>query len=133
MLDLDNDLDRAGTTRRVVSKTATPQVRETLTVIPASDSAGYKARPVEQWNWTDLRDYIVVEIEKRHGPQVRDPKKEAGVVKGFISRWGIQQAHAIARAAFEVHDGWWRNAPISINRFTRGSDPYFASVIAERL
>lgn len=129
MRDFDTILDRPTT---VVKQTA-PEVTETVRVIPASEGAGYLAKEPGLWNWTDLRDYITVEIEKRHGPQVRDPLKESGICKGFIARHGIEQAVRIARAAFEVHDGMWRNAPISINRFCKGSDPYFAEPIAKNL
>jgi hypothetical protein len=134
MLDFDNDLDTAQSTRRVITRsTPVPQVEERVTVIPASDQRGFLAKPEAMWNWSDLRDYVVGEIEAAHGPQVRDPKKEAGIFKGFISRWGIEKAVAISRAAFQVHGGMWRNAPISVNRFCKGSDPYFAQPIADNL
>lgn len=135
MLDFDSDLDiaRANGTTTVSKTTTAPEVVETVTVIPASGGAGFLVKPPALWNWSDLRDYIVAEVEKVHGPQVRDPKKEAGICKGFLSRWGAEQAVAIARAAFEVHGGMWRNAPISMNRFCKGSDPYFAQPIADNL
>lgn len=108
-------------------------VTEEVRVTPvASAAASYAMKDEQAWGWADLRDYVIREIEMRHGPQVRDPKKEAGIFKGFLSRWP-EQAIAIARAAFEVHDGMWRNAPISVNRFCRASDQYFAAVIAQRL
>jgi hypothetical protein len=108
-----------------------PSVTETVRVVSTGQVyGGYKAKEASAWNWSDLRDYIVEQIEQRHGPQVRDALKESGICKAFIARWGIEDAVAIARAAFEVHDGMWRNAPISISRFAKGSDPYFASVIA---
>lgn len=110
-----------------------PLVAEEVTVTPvASAAASYAMKAESSWGWSDLRDYVIREIESRHGPQVRDPKKEAGIFKGFMSRWP-EQAVAIARSAFEVHDGMWRNAPISVNRFCKASDPYFSAVIAERL
>lgn len=86
----------------------------------------------EQWGWQELRDYVATEIEKRHGVFPRNPVKESGIFKSFLSRWG-DQAPLIARAAFEQHDGWWKGAPISVNRFCKGSDPYFAEVIAKNL
>lgn len=132
MLDFDIDLT---TSQLVVPTTevqeAVPEVREQVRVV--THAAGFKAKEPALWNWSDLRDYILVQIEQRHGPQVRDSRKESGIIKGFISRWGIEKAVAIAQTAFDVHDGMWRNAPISITRFSKNCDPYFASIIASNL
>lgn len=83
----------------------------------------------EQWGWQNLRDYVVGQIESLHGPFPRDPVKEAAIFKGFISRWGSERAAKIAQAAFTTYSGWWRSAPIGVNRFTVSSDPFFAQVI----
>jgi len=128
VLDFDVDLTQPKSRIQPVlteEVTVRPVQGQTATVRVALDPSA--------WNWSDLRDYIMSEVERRHGPQVRDAKKEAGIIKAFIGRWGIEQAVAIAKVAFTVHDGMWRNAPISINRFCRASDPYFAGVIAKNL
>jgi hypothetical protein len=111
-----------------------PVVQETVRVIPtASQGVTFLTKSEEVWGWSDLRDYVIREIEKRHGPQVRDPMKEAGIFKSFMSRWPDQSV-AIAKVAFgPVYDGMWQHAPISVNRFCRASDDYFASPIAARL
>ena len=75
---------------------------------------------------------VVAEIERRGGDVVRNPKTEASIFKSFMTRWP-ENSVAIARAAFEVHDGMWRSAPISLNRFCKASDPYFAAIIAKNL
>jgi hypothetical protein len=99
----------------------------------ASQGGAFMMKPEAAWGWSDLRDYVIKEIEKRHGPQVRDPMKEASIFKSFMSRWPDQSV-AIARVAFgPVNDGMWHNAPISVNRFCKASDSYFSTVIAERL
>lgn len=85
-----------------------------------------------EWTWEQLRDYTVSQIEQKWGARPRDPMKEAGIFKGFISRWG-SQAETIARIAFEVHGGIWNGAPVSVQRFCKGSDPYFAAVIAKNI
>lgn len=85
-----------------------------------------------EWGWEELRDYVVRKIEERWGTSPRDPLKEAGIFKGFVGRWG-DQAKPIAIAACEVHGCLWRSAPLTITRFTKGNDPYFASVIAANL
>lgn len=84
------------------------------------------------WTWEQLRDYVVQQIEQRWGARPRDPLKEAGIFKSFISRWG-DQSQAIARAAFEVYGGSWNGAPVSVERFSKGSDRYFAELISQNL
>lgn len=133
MLDLDVDLMDFDIEDLPTTTKVQPVIVEKVTLRPSRTETAHVAVPTSQWNWSDLRDYIITEVEKRHGPQVRDAMKEASVIKSFITRWGIDQAVAIAKAAFDVHDGMWRNAPISINRFCKGSDDYFAGVIAQNL
>jgi hypothetical protein len=84
------------------------------------------------WGWEQLRDYVVGEIESRWGVRPRDLLKESGIFKGFIARWG-DRSEAIAKAAFEVYNGSWNGAPISVQRFSKGSDAYFAEVIAKNV
>lgn len=108
-------------------------MREEVTVIPRrSEYHTYVGREEETWTWTELRDFVVAQIEQRHGPWPRDSKKEYGIFSSFLTRWGAQ-AVPIARYAFEQLAGRWAGAPISVNRFCRGSDPFFAAVIVERL
>lgn len=130
MLDFGASTTPVRNPRAVIVQEA-PVVEEVVTAKP-SQAAGYVMRSEDMWGWQDLRDYVIREIESRHGPQVRNPKTEASIFKSFISRWP-DQAVSIAKAAFEVHDGMWRNAPISVNRFCKASDEYFASVIAKNL
>lgn len=138
MRDFDTVLDPTVTVNQTVTQTVTqmmvtepvPAVVERVTVVRANEGASYHAKAPGLWNWTDLRDYLLCEIEQRHGLQVHDSLKESGILKAFISRWGIEKAVAIAKASMEVHDGMWRNAPITITRFSKASDPYFAAVIA---
>ncbi len=85
------------------------------------------------WSWEQLRDYVMRSIAERHGPQPRREQHTINsIFKSFANRWG-SQAGLIARFAFEQQDGFWRSAPVSIERFTKGNDEYFARPIAERL
>lgn len=87
------------------------------------------------WSWEQLRDYVMRSIVERHGPQPRREQHQIdSIFKAFAARWG-NRAGSIARFAFEPHqqDGFWRDAPVGIERFTRGNDRYFAGPIAERL
>jgi hypothetical protein len=85
-----------------------------------------------EWGWGELRDYVVGQIVELHGVFPRNDKKEMGIFKSFLTRWGTD-ASPIARYAFEQMNGFWMGAPISVNRFCKGSDPYFAQRILNHL
>lgn len=120
--------------KTVVVSSPVPQVVSTVTVVPTSKVGDrHLLRPESQWGWQEFSDYVMGEIIKRHGPQPRNVAKESGIFKSFISRWGAEDAIRIARYAFEREDGFWRNAPITVGRFTRSSDPYFGQIILDRL
>lgn len=132
MIDFDAIRRAAAGEKPVVKKApAAPTVQETVRVAPVAGAA-YLMKVDAEWSWEDLRDYVMGQIVMYHGPQVRNAVKESAIFKGFTSRYG-SQAVAIARFAFENQRGMWQRAPISVNRFTKGSDPYFADPIAKRL
>lgn len=115
------------------TKTLAPVITETVTVKPTPVAAASDTFTAPtHWTWEQLRDYVVRSIEARHGAFPRNFKTEASIFKGFINRHG-SNAGLIARYAFEREDGMWRNAPITPSRFAKGSDPYFAEIIAARL
>lgn len=87
----------------------------------------------QNWSWEQLRDYTLGQIQALHGPQPRNPVKEKAIFQSFIDRWGPSNASSIAKYAFEISHGMWQRAPISVNRFTKNSDPFFAQVIATQL
>jgi hypothetical protein len=97
----------------------------------ASRRKSYLAKDSSDWTWSDLRDYVISEIEKRQGPQDRNVIKEAGIFKSFVARWG-DNAPRIATTAFDIYDGNWQGRPVTVNRFCKNSDPYFSEVIADR-
>jgi hypothetical protein len=82
--------------------------------------------------WEQVRDYVVSQIEERWGPMPRNPIKEKAIFSSFANRYG-DKAMPIARAACETHRCEWRSAPLSVSRFTKGCDPYFAEVLAQRV
>ena len=117
-----------------VRQQAPVQVTQEVVTAPADSAASaYLLRPAREWSWQDLRDYVITSAEQRFGPQVRDPKKEAGIFKGFVTRHGIENAVLVAVAAFEVYEGLWCSAPVHVQRFCKNSDPYFSDVILSRL
>lgn len=121
----------------------TPVVRDTVVATRLSESATHLSTPEASWGWEELRDYVIHEIETRQGPQPRDFRKEAGIFKSFLARYGVEiepgkydatRPVAIAKVAFgPVFNGIWRSAPITVTRFCKGSDPYFGDVILKRL
>lgn len=116
-----------------VGVTLTVVQTSTMAPVPGSLDSGSKAHLyASEWGWEELRDYVVSEIISRFGAFPRNPLKESGIFKGFMTRWGTQ-AEPIARAAFDVHGGYWRSAPITVTRFAANCDPYFAAVIAASL
>ena len=126
LMNFDTELDRAGVTQI----TTTVQVEEKVSVKPKlSSSKEFLGKTV--WGWRELRDYVVIEIERRYGAFPRDQRKEYGIFNSFVNRWGAEDAQAIARYAFEMLDGRWAGAPISIFRFCKGSDDFFARPILD--
>lgn len=121
------------TEEEVLAEAPAQVTQEVTTSRTGTTESSYLLKTASQWTWSDLRDYVVTEAEKRFGPQARDPKKESGIFKGFITRHGTEDAVLVAMAAFEVYEGTWRKAPITVTRFTKGNDPFFADVILARL
>jgi|JI9StandDraft_2_1071091.scaffolds.fasta_scaffold02486_17 hypothetical protein len=118
-------------------------ITDKVEVIPSEQAMEIISRPtVSQgkthltatapWTWEQMRDYVIGEIQARWGARPRDPLKESGIFKGFINRWG-DKSEPIARAAFEVYNGVWNGAPIAVERFSKGSDPYFAEVLSKNV
>lgn len=131
---IDFDLIESRPTTKVTVVDRVPTVTETVTtrLLPTTERTTHLAVTEDSWGWEELRDYVVSQIEKYHGPFPRNMKTEHSIFKSFASRWEGKAA-PIARFAFEQCDGMWRNAPITVNRFCRASDVYFAQVIADRL
>lgn len=132
MIDF-NAIRRAAAGEKPEVKTApeTPRVQETIRLTPVAGAA-YLMKDDADWTWEDLRDYVMGQIVAYHGPQLRNPVKEAGIFKGFMARFE-GKAVGVVRFAFEQQRGMWQRAPITVTRFCKGSDPYFADVIARRL
>lgn len=126
LMNFDTDLDQPGVTQI----TTAVEVEESVKIKhKPSVSREYLGKAV--WGWRDLRDYVVYEIQERHGAFPRDQRKEYGIFTSFVNRWGAEDAQAIARYAFEMLDGRWAGAPISIYRFCKGSDDFFARPILD--
>lgn len=110
-----------------------PVITQTATAKPVpSGGSKHVLKPVESWGWEEVRDYVVSSIEARHGAFPRNFKTEGSIFKSFTNRWGAK-AGSIATLAFTEFDGMWKGAPIAVNRFCVGSDPYFAAPLADRL
>jgi hypothetical protein len=131
--NFDTDLDTNGVSR-IVKTTPPAAVRSTVTVTQkVNEHHTYEGKSEAEWGWSEFRDFVVDQITRANGPFPRMAEREAGIFKRFLSQYGIADAMAITRYAFEVCGGRWGNAPIGITRYCKGSDPYFAQPILERI
>lgn len=133
MRNFDTELDRLGVTR-LVAVTETVEITPTPTPVqPRVRSMAFIGKADVDWQWDDLRDYVISEIEKKSGPIVRKPAtQEYGIFNSFLKRWGLR-APAIARYAFETCGGVWRNSQVRVESFCKNADPHFAQPISDRL
>lgn len=105
---------------------------DTEDAVAPSVSKTHLVSDPSEWGWREVRDYVVEAIERRIGAFPRSPIKEKAIFESFCNRWG-DKAGPIAQLAVEVHECWWRNSPLSVTRFCKGSDPYFAEPLAAKL
>jgi hypothetical protein len=117
---------------QMAQPTSAPVIVQQVGVTPTVSRSDLLVE-TEHWTWSELRDYVASSITERFGPFPRDARKEHSIFNRFFNQYGAD-AIAVAKYAFgPVCDGWWRGAPISINRFCKSSDPYFVAPIMERL
>lgn len=69
--------------------------------------------------------YVLSEIARTSGPQVPCARAE-GILRAFLERFGPDKAMAVCRAAFGLHGGFWRGAPVTPLRFDERQDDFFA-------
>jgi hypothetical protein len=131
VLNFAPDMDLAASATPAIVEQA-PVIQERVSFRRPETRATDVGKDPAAWTWEDLRNYVVRQIEAIHGPFPRDPVKEASIFRSFASRWGAQ-AGSIAQFALEDCEGRWAGAPISVTRFCKASDQYFAAPIAERL
>lgn len=115
----------------VTVQTEVPVVQETITIKPVPRRLGGENGTAPVDSWEKLRDYVVERVEALHGPFPRDTRQETTTFMGFVARW--PQAMEIAKYAFEETEGIWKGAPVSVARFHKTSDSYFAEPIAKLL
>jgi hypothetical protein len=131
--NIDTALDLRRETRRDVMPTVTEKV--TMEPVPKPNTRHtFLGKAPSEWDWEALRDYVIDQIEAFHGPSPRKESHiEAAIFKRFWSVWGTTAVDIVQYAFGPECNGIWRGAPISVNRFTKSSDPYFAQVIVDRL
>lgn len=144
LLDLSADYHRQVRSRQLGARqtqahsaTGTSQVvvesKVSVTPLVQSQPRSDMLKPVEQWGWQELRDYVVAQIIETHGPFPINSRKEFGIFSRFVKAYGAD-AGRIAQYAFgPACNGWWRGAPVSVTRFCQGSDAFFADRILEIL
>lgn len=129
LMNFDDDVIE--TTPTLSVQQTSPVITQSVVVRPSASSK-HVLKPVDQWGWEEVRDYVVTSIEAKHGPFPRNFKTEGSIFKSFANRWGAQ-AGPIAKVAFTEFEGMWRGAPISVNRFCVASDKYFSQPLSERI
>lgn len=111
-------------------------VEERVTTTPVQDTpvplVPDQVTSTSSHEWERIRDYVLAEIERCHGPFPRDVRRENTIFMGFADRWE-DQAMKIARYAFTEANGMWLNAPIGVHRFSRTADSMFAKDIVARM
>lgn len=116
-------------TNAAISSTDTHIFRETVTIRPTKTHM-----LSDEWGWKELRDYVDHQMQLNFGKRdSRDAVVVSGICKSFVKRWGSAQSQEIARYAFETMGGMWLGKPVDFGRFTKNSDPYFASAIVSEL
>ena len=132
MIDF-GQINKPKTQVEVTQSAPTALVQEVTTTKVGTAESVYLLKQADQWGWEDLRDYVITEAENRFGAQIRNPAKEAAIFKSFIGRYGVKDAVLVAQASFEIYQGTWHSAPVTVNRFCKASDAYFADVILARV
>jgi hypothetical protein len=124
---------------QVITRATPVQVSSTITTAPGDSRTAYLLRK-NAWEWSaeDIREYVMGEIIKRHPETVRDAPKEVAIFRSFVNRYsspesGSEDAWIIAHLAFEVHNGYWRNAPIGATRFCKNNDQYFSDPLLAQM
>ena len=96
-------------------------------------AAVFKLKDPKQWEWRDLRDYVVSE-SLAHGLQYQgDGAKEKAMFAAFLKRWPDGRGQQIARYVFQSSQGLWHGQLVSPQMFSKGFDPYFAVEIDKLL
>lgn len=109
-----------------------PTVVQRVTIQPVAARSDLLVE-AERWGWSELRDYVVAQILDRFGPFPRDSRKEYGIFNRYFNAYGMDGIRVSEFAFGPVCEGWWGGAPISINRYSKASDPYFTEPILQRL
>lgn len=113
--------------------TTAPAIVQQVTVTPNVPRSDLLSPDTQRWGWEEFRDYVVAKITETFGPFPRDARKEHAIFRRFFSEYGSDAIAIVDYAFGPICGGMWRGAPISINRFCKASDDYFAKAILERL
>lgn len=77
-----------------------------------------------------LSAYIQERIIECNGPQLPCDRAEE-ILNGFWDRFGVEAGMAICAQVFDVRNGMWHNAPVTVLRFQEGQDQFFANPLLE--
>lgn len=85
-------------------------------------------KDTDEWDWRDLRDFVVQRITLRGGTIESNPLRESGIFKSFLTRYG-KNGPVIAKIAFDVFEGVWYDRTVTITSFCKAADEWFADPI----
>lgn len=85
---------------------------------------------VPQVTRESLGTAILSEIVRCNGLQLPNYHQEE-ILDSFWEKFGPDAGTLICHQAFRVHKGFWRGAQITIARFQRSNDDFFATPLLE--
>ncbi len=113
----------------------TPSIVPTRAIDPQTLPQSHVHRSPQDWEWQELRDYVIYKISMMTGEFSGHPSSaaaEAQIFKSFLIRYGAD-AQRIARYALDTCEGLWYSSPVTIFHFCKKSDPRFAEPILKSL
>lgn len=125
------DIDEVQPIKTEVHRVEMGTVQERVIATPERDTPD-RIVSTPSHEWEKVRNYVLDQIERCHGPFPRDVRQENTIFMAFAHRWE-GQAMKIARYAFTEAKGMWMGAPIAVHRFGKTADSVFAKPIVEKL
>lgn len=74
--------------------------------------------------------HVLAQIAEYCGPQLPCYQSDV-ILKDFFARFGAEAGMAVCARAFTVHGGVWQGAPVTVRRFEKTNDVFFALPLLE--
>lgn len=99
-------------------------------LLASPDIVSEASSSIPQITRESLGEHILSEIVRCNGAQLPN-YREQEILDSFWEQFGPDDGALICRQAFQVHSGFWRGAQITILRFQRSHDEFFAAPLLE--